>query len=120
VALTLRKPIMDLRDRIETLKKGDAASKTGSPEQGLCAAMQKEYEGKLGLVIGKMDQCIALMPWDWRPRMLRHEFLVNHGRFADAEKRAREALVIDPNNTEYLKMLTQALEFEGKAQPAPR
>jgi hypothetical protein len=118
VALTLRKPIMDLRDRIQTLKKGDAESKTARPEQGLLAAMQNEYDGKLGLVVGKMDQCVALMPWDWRPRMLRHEFLVNHGRFPDAEKRAREALSIDPKNGEYLKMLAQALELEGKG-PAP-
>jgi hypothetical protein len=120
VALTLRSSVIDLRDQVESLKKQQAGtSKIVQPEQSvLLESKQKEYDRVLGAVIGTMDQCIALMPQDWRPRMLRQEFLVNHSRFAEAESRAREALAIDPENLEYLKMLAQALELEGKPQAA--
>jgi predicted Zn-dependent protease len=50
--------------------------------------------------------------------MLRQEFLASHNRAAEAERRAREALSIDPENIEYVKMLAQALDLEGKHQEA--
>jgi hypothetical protein len=120
VALTLRKPLMDMRDEIAALQKqlADTTKKAPPDQVALLESKRREYEQKLDLVVTKMDQCVALMPWDWRPRMLRQEFLANHGRAAEAEKRAREALSIDPGNIEYVKMLAQALDLEGKRQEA--
>jgi tetratricopeptide (TPR) repeat protein len=120
VALTLRKPLMDLRDEIAALQKqlADTTKKASPGQTELLAGKRREYEQKLDLAVTKMDQCVALMPWDWRPRMLRQEFLANHNRAAEAEKRAREALSIDPDNVEYVKMLAQALDLEGKHQQA--
>jgi hypothetical protein len=120
VALTLRKPIMDLKDEVAAMQKtlADTSAKSPVDQTALLESKRKEYEQKLDLAVTKLDQCVALMPWDWRPRMLRHEFLVNHNRAAEAEKRAKEALIIDPQNLEYTKMLTQALEVAGKRQEA--
>jgi tetratricopeptide (TPR) repeat protein len=120
VALVLRKPLMDLRDEIDALQKQPAgpANKTLPGQAELLAGKRAEYRRKLDLAVSKMDQCVALMPGDWRPRMLRQEFLANHNRAAEAERRAREALSIDPENIEYVKMLAQALDLEGKHQEA--
>jgi hypothetical protein len=120
IALTLRKPLLDLKDDIDKMKKemADTAKKAAPYQAALLAGKQKEYDSKLDLAVTKMNQCVSLMPWDWRPRMLRQEFLVNHNRLAEAEARAKEALLVDPNNIEYQKMLAQALEFEGKRNEA--
>jgi tetratricopeptide (TPR) repeat protein len=120
VALALRKPLMDMRDEIAAQEKqlSDTTKKVSPDQAALLADKRREYEQKLDLVVAKMDQCVALMPGDWRPRMLRQEFLANHGRAAEAEKRAREALLIDPDNIEYVKMLAQSLDLEGKHQQA--
>ena len=58
------------------------------------------------------------MPWDWRPRALLQEFLVNHNRLAEAEKSARDAVASDPSNTEFVRMYAQVLEAEGKTREA--
>ena len=116
IALTLRKPLLDMKEEIDRMQKqlADTTAKAASGQASLLAGKQKEYNEKLDLVISKMNQCVGLMPADWRPRMLRQEFLLNHNRFAEAEARAKEAIGIDPDNPEYQKMLAQALEFEGK------
>jgi len=120
IALTLRKPLLDLRDEIMNLTKevSDTTKKPSSEKILLLENKKKEYQEQLDFVVNKMDQCVAIMPWDWRPRMLRHEFLINHNRAKEAEQRAREALKIDSDNMEYVKMLAQALEYEGKKQEA--
>jgi hypothetical protein len=111
IALTLRKPLMDMKSELDLL--GTQKDTTGQL-QTLLTTKKKAYEDTLSLVLGKLDQCVAMMPWDWRPRMLRHETLMGHGRAADAETKMREALTIEPDNAEYLKMLAQALEETGK------
>jgi tetratricopeptide (TPR) repeat protein len=120
VALSLRKPLMEMRDEIEVLRKqmADPSKKAAPDAAALLKSKQRDYERTLDIVVEKMDQCVALMPWDWRPRMLRQEFLINHGRPQEAERRVREALIIDPDNLEYHKMLAQALEQEGKYKEA--
>jgi predicted Zn-dependent protease len=53
------------------------------------------------------------MPWDWRPRMLRHEMLMDNDRIEEAEQRVKEALLVEPDKIEYLKMHAQVLEKLG-------
>ncbi|HUI93236.1 MAG TPA: DUF2723 domain-containing protein [Chitinivibrionales bacterium] len=120
LALALRKPLMDLHDEVDSLQRQLAGpTKQASPEQeALLASKRAEYGEKVDLAVSTMDRCVAMMPWDWRPRMLRHEFLTDHNRAAEAEKRAREALSIDSGNIEYVKMLAQALDLEGKRREA--
>lgn len=112
VALTLRNPLTRMKSEIERLK----ADTTTAAE--VLEMKEKEYKDTLDLVIGKLDQCIELMPDDWRPRVLRHETLLNHDRAEEAEAGMRDALKRDPDNLDYQKMLVQALEQSGKKQEA--
>jgi predicted Zn-dependent protease len=59
-----------------------------------------------------------LLPWDWRPRALRHEFLIAGNRLPEAETAMREALKIEPANAQYLQMMAQVLTMEGKKNEA--
>lgn len=115
VSLALREPLANLKRQIELLEK----TADQNPEvQAQLASVRSEYDEKLDLAVTKMDQCIGLMPYEWRWRALRQEMLMTHGLFDQAEKRAREALKIEPENPEYLKALGQALTANGKKDKA--
>jgi predicted Zn-dependent protease len=58
------------------------------------------------------------VPWDWRPRALLHESLLIDNQLAEAENRMREALRVQPDNTQYLRMMAQVLDMEGKKEEA--
>lgn len=109
IALVLRKPLMDLKDQIAQLEKSASADSLS-----ILSEKKKQYQDTLDLAVGKLDQCVKIMPWDWRPRVLRHELLVSHDRIGEAEKAMREAIAQDPQNVEYQKLLAQALEQSGK------
>jgi predicted Zn-dependent protease len=111
IALQLRKPLLDKKAEIEK------AQASAVPPAGL-AEKKQAYADTLGIVLSKLDQCIALIPWDWRPRALRHDMLVTHGRVAEAETKIREALKIEPEKADYLRMLAQTLEMQGKKKEA--
>ena len=123
IGLSMRKPLLDERAQLDTLRKQIAAdSASGRPatdeKKAILTVKQKDYDESLAMVLGKLDQCVSLMPWDWRPRVLRQEFLVNHGRIAEAEKEAREAVRADPGNLEYVRMFAQTLQMQGKLAEA--
>jgi tetratricopeptide (TPR) repeat protein len=128
VALGYRQPLLTLKEEVARMRSEIAADtgKAAGPKPGVKDTVSKaervallqrreaEYTKEVDRAVNTMDQCVAIMPTDWRPRMLRQEFLMNHDRLDEAEKRAREALLVDPDNTEYMKMLTQTLEMKGK------
>jgi tetratricopeptide (TPR) repeat protein len=125
-ALSYRAPLVALRDEITRMRTelsdtGTLSKAKGNSKAGRVALMQvkqEQYAKMLDRAVGAMDKCITLMPADWRPRTLLQEFLVNHNRLDEAEKRARQALLVDPDNTDYLKMLAQTLELRGKRAEA--
>lgn len=111
IALNFRKPLQEHRSAINRL--------LSSPDSaGALAREQKFYNDTVSLVLKKLNQCISLIPWDWRPRALRNELLVADDRFAEAEKTMREALKIEPANPQYLRMLAQVFDLEGKKKEA--
>jgi hypothetical protein len=61
-----------------------------------------------------LNQCIALMPWDWRPRMLMQEVLVGAGMLDEAQKQLEIALKIEPTNTNFLRMDAQLENLRQK------
>jgi hypothetical protein len=111
IALMLRKPLADRRAAIAQLEQPAARHPDSA---SLLVKQKKNHEDTLALALGMLDRCIALVPWDWRPRALRHEFLVADDRLAEAEKAMREALNVQPGNGRYLQLLAQALDLEGK------
>jgi Flp pilus assembly protein TadD len=123
VGLGCRQPLIELKDEITKMRNDIAADtgKTAKPStmpkaerMALLQSKEVDYKKKVDLAVNTMNRCVSIMPTDWRPRMLRQEFLMNHDRLDEAEKRAREALIVDPDNTEYMKMLTQTLEMRGR------
>jgi len=115
IALVLRKPLMDRHAMIAKLEMVTPKS----PDSAAALAREKkQYDDTLALVLGKLNQCISLIPWDWRPRALLHEMLIMDNRVAEAESRMREAVKIQPENTQYLRMLAQVLDLEGKKKEA--
>ena len=109
IALLLRKPLIEQKLVIERLEK-EAAPDSAS----VLDNRKKAYADTLDLAVGKLTQCVGLMPSDWRPRALLHEILVSAGRLPEAEMRMRQALAIEPDNTEYLRLLAQVYEMQGK------
>jgi tetratricopeptide (TPR) repeat protein len=121
VAYMLRRPIMALKGEVEQLRgrladttSGKLTKKETDSLQAALADAAAAYTEKVDLAIGKLDQCVGLMPWDWRPRMLRHEMLIDADRTYEAEKRVKEALRIEPDKVEYLKMYAMVLEKKGE------
>lgn len=115
IALTLRKPLADKKNELAYLTSQDSTSVELS---ATIAEKQQQYDDTLNLVVNKLNQCVGMMPDDWRPRVLRHELLMNHNRTKEAEEKMREALNVDPTNDEYMKYFAQALEQNGKKQEA--
>ncbi|MBN2189397.1 MAG: DUF2723 domain-containing protein [Chitinispirillaceae bacterium] len=111
LAMQLRKPLLDTKAEIDKMQSSTAAS-------ALLGEKRAAYDDTLGLVLKRLDRCVAIIPSDWRPRALRHEMLVTHGRLEEAEGKMRQALAIEPGNADYLRMLAQALEAQGKKQEA--
>jgi hypothetical protein len=127
VALALRKPLMDAKAEIDSLQRQIASAATDvkgknaaaiEEKKAMLIVKQKAYDDSLNLVVRQLDKCVSIVPWDWRPRALLQEFLVNHNRLAEAEKSAREAIASDPSNTEFVRMYAQVLEMEGKSREA--
>jgi tetratricopeptide (TPR) repeat protein len=122
MAIGLRGPLASLKD--ETAKLELAAADTLAPKDTLesrravLSAKKAEYEAMLIRTVSKLDQCVSLMPWDWRPRALRHEILLAHGRYEEALEKIRQARKIEPDNIDYMKMEAQILEKTGKEAEA--
>ena len=118
VALSMRDSLSRSQARVDALQKQTFdTTLTVALRDSLAAqlgALRVRYETDLEMVIVKLHQCVGLMPWDWRPRTLRHQFLIAHGRHDEAQMRMREALLVNPDHSDYLKMLAQALEEGGK------
>jgi tetratricopeptide (TPR) repeat protein len=115
IGLMLRKPLMERRADIVRL---EAAASRSPDSAARLASVKKGYHDTLSLVLARLDQCVALMPADWRPRALRHEMLIADGRIDEAEKKMRQAHAIDPANSEYVRMLAGALDARGNTREA--
>ncbi len=120
-ALTLEPSLRRMKAEIKSLE--NAAADTAqadsvAPAPGTLALTRAAYNDTLDLVVNKLDQCISLMPWDWRPRTLRHRILEDHGRYEEALRRIREARQIEPDNPEYQKMEASVLDKMGNKAEA--
>jgi len=120
MGITMRQPLAKLKAEIEQLEKPLPDSLIQKDTSLLDSRRvelemkKKEYKKDLDLIINKLDQCVALMPWDWRPRMIRQEILMTHDQLDLASKRIQEALLVEPENLEYLKMQARLHEMRGE------
>jgi tetratricopeptide (TPR) repeat protein len=115
IAFSLQEPLMKLKEKAVRLK---AVSASSPDSLKAFEETNKAYNDTLALVTGKLDQCVGIMPWDWRPRVLRHRILLAHDKLDEAEAKMRQALAIEPDNVDYQKLLAQSLEMSGKKKEA--
>lgn len=124
LGVTMRQPLASLKGDVARLKTPLSDSLIATDSTLVFARIERlkdkenEYNQKLDFIINKMDQCVALMPWDWRPRLLRQEILLGNERFEMAKKRIEEALAIEPDNKEYLKLKGRLFELIGNKSGA--
>lgn len=120
VVVTLRQPLAQMKAEIanyeESLKDSSVLADTTytiEEREKDIEAKKKEYNEVIDLVINKLDQCIGLMPWDWRPRLLQQEILIGHDRLDKAMEKIEVALRIEPGNKEYLKVKARLYDLKG-------
>jgi tetratricopeptide (TPR) repeat protein len=117
VVIQMRDSLANLADTTAALEQALAAGPGSDSAETLRdarAAAQTRYREKLDFVVTKLNQCVDIMPWDWRPRALRHEMLLAHGRTEEALEKLREARRIEPGNIQYMKMEVQTLDKLGR------
>jgi hypothetical protein len=126
-ALVYRSSLARRRAEIDALQKASStppapsannksAPPTISPAE--LAFKKQQLDSDVTTAVNLLDKCVDVVPWDQRSRMLRQEFLLNYGRTAMAEQRIKEALLVEPDNPEYIKMAAQVYEVEGKTEAA--
>jgi len=118
IALMLRNPLLAMKDEVEKLETSVMSAPADTTGRLALAEKRAHYEHTLNRALTKLDQCVSLMPWDWRPRALRQEFLMTHGRFDEALDKIRQARRIDPKNVEYMKIEAQILDKLGRRAEA--
>lgn len=116
VSLAMERSLKDMKAEIAAMERGvaDSLGRDTTVNDSALAVRKTEYEETLKTVVNQLDQCVALMPWDWRPRMLRQEILMAHERYELALERIREARLIEPDKVEYLRVEADLLEKLGR------
>jgi predicted Zn-dependent protease len=126
IALTMREPLFQMKNEIDMLKNGlaDTAKTTDSvlvaAKKTAVAVKTGEYTAEVDRVVNELSQCVAIMPWDWRPRILRAEIQLAHGRSDEAMLQIETALKVEPGNKEYLKMQARLFDLRGEKAQANR
>ncbi len=122
-AFNLRMPVAQAKGRIEqidailvqdSLQTANATDTTTLPSLDRSAlssekdSLQTYYNESVEEIINKMDRCVSIIPWDYRSRRYRHQFLMEFGKYELAIKRLEEALLVEPKHKEYNELLKEA------------
>jgi hypothetical protein len=78
---------------------------------------ENRYNGHRAAVHKFFDRSVEMMPWDWRPRAIRHEFFIEHDMIDEAIAAMERALLEDrdpENRVQYQRMMEQAQNEKGK------
>ncbi|MFP4163382.1 MAG: protein O-mannosyl-transferase family [Chitinispirillaceae bacterium] len=115
LGLTLDKQLIDAKREIGALEK---IAQEDSTKAELLKTKTAQFKEMLDMAISKMNECVKLVPTDWRPRYVRHEILIANDMAKEAENYAQKAVERFPKEQRYKQMLAQALEKQGKKQDA--
>ncbi len=124
VAITLQQKLVKQAGRIEKLElqlkdttaaKGDpiavAMQKDLADQKKLYEELEKQY---YPIIEEKLNQCIAIMPWNWRVRMLQQQILLDQKKFDEALNKLNEAKALEPNRQEYLQQEARIYYIQGE------
>jgi hypothetical protein len=133
IAFDLRRPMDRLKRELAIMKMEEANNTTettaapttapdsaageqqpSTPKSEKLVQAEQQYNEKLASVLTFLDKCVEIMPWDWRPRGIRHEFYLDNDMADEAIAAMEEALKEDPkNSSQYETMLDQAKKAKG-------
>jgi len=126
IAYDLRRPLEKLKRDIALIKMEEAkdtaaqaSSAADTSEQPAqkserLVLAERQYNERLASILKFMDKCVEIMPWDWRPRGIRHEFYLDNDMADKAIAAMEEALRDDPrNSSQYETLLDQAKKAKG-------
>jgi len=110
IGLALRENILKRNVQIDIYKRKAAGIKPAdtavhSAVDSLQFANKKDFEHG----ISRMNQCSNLIPWDWRPYMLRYELYCAVGKPDEAEKEISTGADKFPDNVDLLRLKVQSL-----------
>jgi hypothetical protein len=108
--VTEKAPADSSSEQLAAIQKAIADNARRAYEQ----ASQK-YQNQMEIALRFFDQCVVIMPWDWRPRiMVRHEFYMDNGMINEAIEAMKRAIEEDPNpeNVERYKAHLEKAEAE--------
>jgi hypothetical protein len=109
IAFDLRRPMERLKREIAVMKTAYSDSEENSEEAQKLAQLEKTYAESKETAAKFFDKCAEIMPWDWRPAAIRHEFFMDHAMAQEAVDAMERALKDDPENSNhYQTMLEQA------------
>jgi tetratricopeptide (TPR) repeat protein len=125
IVFNMRQSMAQLQNEVAAGEKAlsDAVSRNDSTTlrelKEALEAKQNEYDSMIDMVVSLLDQCVAIMPWDWRPRLMRQEVLMSSNRrLESAMKRIDESLRVDPDQKEFQKIKARLLELSGDRKSA--
>lgn len=107
-ALHIREMLPNMQNQIEQLKTQVAVADGRDTHNQQLSNLEVQYKETIETAIDLMSRCSEMIPWDWRPRALRHEFYMLSNRYELAVEKMKEALQRDPDNANYLQMLSHA------------
>jgi hypothetical protein len=118
-AMAIQERMTALDKEIASMETAAAAPKKGFRTDSTALAGKRAlFSADFDRVVGKLDRCVSLMPWNMQPVHYRHEFLMKFKAPKMAEERVRKLLVIDPADEQLRKFLAQALDAQGKRKEA--
>lgn len=117
IGLSARENITKRNAEIDNLKK-QLAEKPSLAIDSTTKALQNENTKDFDYAMQRLNQCTKIIPWDWRPYMLRQELYVSAGKLNEAEKEIQQAVNKYPDNIELLRLEAQFLMDNNKAKNA--
>ncbi len=117
IGLSARENITKRNSQIENQKKAIAEKKTPETDS-IVKNLEMENQKDFNHAIQRLNQCTKLIPWDWRPYMLRQELYVSAGKKDEAEKEIIEAVKRYPDNVELLRLQAQFLMDNNQSKNA--
>jgi predicted negative regulator of RcsB-dependent stress response len=117
IGLAARENITKRNTEIDNLKK-QLTEKPSPAIDSTSKALQNENTKDFDYAMQRLNQCTKIIPWDWRPYMLRQELFVSAGKLKEAENEIQQAVNKYPENIELLRLEAQFLMDNNKVKDA--
>ncbi|MDR3013055.1 MAG: DUF2723 domain-containing protein [Chitinispirillales bacterium] len=75
---------------------------------------ERDYERKMGIMTRYLERLVEILHWDWRPRWIFSEFLIEHGKADEAIAMLEHAIATerDPEHLTYYESILEQAKME--------